>query len=187
MGSLVTWSHLITGSPLILTITMSPSPLAVKRRREAERPPVILPPTKSQTENKEKKKGSDSKILDYIYFLVGFIWYSIVSLWKKPSEYQLEARINVTKALYTPSEFIVKIQRTVQNFGTNPPQKITNQERTFRGEIRNVDQQEVYESLEAEIKAKGKDGGSKGYYLATRIGYDKIAIDPEHMIPNQNW
>ena len=167
---------------------MSPSPLAVKRRREAERPPVILPPTKSQAENKEKKKSSgDSKILDYIYFLVGFIWYSIVSLWKKPSEYQLEARINVTKALYTPSEFIVKIQRTVQNFGTNPPQKITNQERTFRGEIRNVDQQEVYENLEAEIKAKGKDGGSKGYFLATRIGYDKIAIDPEHMIPNQNW
>merc|ERR1712029_470154 len=94
MGSLVTWSHLITGSPLTLTITMSPSPLAVKRRREAERPPVILPPTKSQTENKEKKKSSgDSKILDYIYFLVGFIWYSIVSLWKKPSEYKLEARI----------------------------------------------------------------------------------------------
>merc|ERR1712126_387626 len=124
MGSVQCTSDVFTTSD-IDPVTMSPSPLAVKRRREAERPPVILPPTKTQTKNKEKKKSSgDSKILDYVYFLVGFIWYSIVSLWKKPSEYQLEARINVTKALYTPSEFIVKIQRTVQNFGTNPPQKL---------------------------------------------------------------
>ena len=168
---------------------MSPSPLAVKRRREADKPPVILPPTKSAQEGKEKKKSASgsSKFLDYVYFLVGFLWYSLASLWRKPSEYQLEARIIPTKALFTPSEFIVKIQRSEQSFGTNPPQKLTNQERTFRGELRNVGQQEVYESLEREIKAGGKDGGSRGYFLATRIGYDKIAIDPENMIPNQNW
>lgn len=168
---------------------MSPSPLAVKRRREADRPPVILPPTKSASEGKEKKKSSSagSKFLDYIYFLVGFLWYSLASLWRKPAEHQLEARIIPAKALFTPSEFVVKIQRSEQSFGTNPPQKLTNQEKTFRGELRNVGQQEVYEVLEREIKTKGREGGAKGYFLATRIGYDKIAIDPEHMIPNQNW
>ena len=167
---------------------MSPSPLAVKRRREADKPQVILPPTRQNNEKKDKKKSSSSSsILDFIYFLVGFIWYNLVSLWKKPSEYQLEARITVTKAVFTPAEFIVKIQRSEQSFGPNPPQKLTNQDKTFRGELRTIDQNEVYETLEAVIKSKGKDGGSKGYFLATRIGYDKIALDPEHMIPNQNW
>ena len=173
-------------------INMAPSPLALKRRREAERPPVILPPTKSHTDAKDKKKTSSgpslsSKILEYVYFLVGFVWYSLVSLWRRPADHQLEATVTVTKALFTPAEFVVRIQRSEQSFGSNPPQKLSNQERTFRGEVRVLGQQEVYESLEAEIKSKGREGGCKGYFLATRIGYDKIAIDPEHMIPNQNW
>ena len=108
---------------------MSPSPLAVKRRREADKPQVILPPTRSKQDNKDKnKKSSNSQILEYIYFLVGFVWYSIVSLWKRPSDCQMEARITLTKALYTSSEFIVKIQRSETSFGSNPPQKLTNQE-----------------------------------------------------------
>lgn len=169
---------------------MAPSPLAVKRRREADRPPVIVTPTR-QADSKDKKKTSSvstgSQILEYIYFLVGFIWYSLLSLWKKPTEDQLEAKIIPGKALYTPSQFVVRIQRSEQSFGSNPPQKLTNQEKTFRGELRNVGQQEVYETLESVIRAKGKDGGTKAYFLATRIGYDKIALDPDHMIPNQNW
>merc|ERR1712223_1631227 len=113
-------------------ITMAPSPLAVKRRREAERPPVILPPTKSHTDAKDKKKTSSgpslsSKILEYVYFLVGFVWYSLVSLWRRPADHQLEATVTVTKALFTPSEFVVRIQRSEQSFGSNPPQKLSNQ------------------------------------------------------------
>ena len=165
---------------------MAPSPLAVKRRREAERPPIVGTPTKNSPEGKEKKKNSESKILNFIYLVVGFLWYSLTGLWKKPSEYQLEARITLSKGLYTPGEFVIKVTRTEQGFGTNPPQKVTSQDKSFRGELRNVGQQEIYETLEQVIKAKGVQG-SKGYFLATRLGYDRIAVDPDQMIPYQNW
>ena len=164
---------------------MAPSPLAVKRRREAEKPPIVGIPSKS-SESKQKKKDSESRFLDLIYLIVGFLWYSLTGLWRKPSDYQEEAKIILTKGNYTPGEFVIKVQRTEQAFGTNPPQKVTNQDRSFRGELRNVGQQEVYETMEQAIKAKGIQG-SKAYFLATRLGYDTIAIDPDQMIPSQNW
>ena len=165
---------------------MAPSPLAVKRRREAEKPPIIGIPSKSGSEGKEKKKSSESKFLNLIYMVVGFLWYTLTGLWRKPTDYQLEAKVILTKGNYTPGEFVVRVTRTEQAFGTNPPQKVTNQDKSFRGELRNVGQQEVYETLQQAIKAKGIQG-SKGYFLATRLGYNTIAIDPEEMIPAQNW
>ena len=165
---------------------MTQSPLAVKRRREAGKPPIVINQNKDKDKKKTPSVSTGTKIVEYIYFLVGFIWYSLLSLWKKPTEDQLEARIIPSKALFTPSEFVVKITRSEQSFGSNPPQKLTNQDKTFRGELRNVDQQEAWETLEAVIRSKGKEG-TRGYFLATRIGYDKIAVDPEHMIPNQHW
>merc|ERR1712106_1197369 len=117
-------------------ITMAPSPLAVKRRREADKPPIVGIPSKSGGEGKEKKKNSESKFLNLIYMIVGFLWYTLTGLWKKPTDYQLEAKIILTKGNYTPGEFVVRIQRTEQAFGTNPPQKVTNQDKSFRGELR---------------------------------------------------
>ena len=166
--------------------TMAPAPLAVKRRREAEKPPIVGIPSKSGSDAKEKKKNSESKFLDIIYKIVGFLWYTLTGLWRKPTDYQLEAKIILMKGNYTPGEFVIRVQRTDQAFGSNPPQKVTNQDKSFRGELRNVGQQEVYETLEQAIKAKGIQG-SKGYFLATRLGYDTIAIDPDQMIPSQNW
>merc|ERR1719150_3130039 len=144
---------------------------------------------RNTNENKEKRKtSSDSVVLEYIYLVVGFLWYSLLGLWSKPSEDQYEVRLTVTKALYTNSEFVVKIQRQQgQSFGTNPPLKVTSQDKTFRGELRNHGQQEVYEILEDVIKREGKESGAKGYFLVTRIGYDLLALDPDHLIPSQNW
>ena len=167
---------------------MTQSPLALKRRREAERPPGIPVTKRSSNESKEKKKSESSVVLEYIYQLVAFLWYSLVGLWKKAGEDQYEARLTLTKALYTPSEFVVKIQRqNGQSFGSNPPLKLSCQDRTFRGELRNHGQQEVYERVQEAIMKEGKDGGQKGYFLVNRIGYEVIALDPEHLIPNQNW
>ena len=168
------------------TIIMAPSPLAVKRRREADKPPIVGIPSRNTAEGKDKKKNSESKFLNFIYMVVGFLWYSLTGLWRKPTDYQLEAKIILTKGNYTPGEFVLKVQRTEQAFGTNPPQKVTNQDKSFRGELRNVGQQEVYETLEQAIKAKGVQG-CRGYFLATRLGYDRVAVDPEQMIPYQNW
>ena len=173
------------------TRDMTQSPLALKRRREAERPPGIPSSKKSSNESKDKKNSSSSAVsglLEYLYLVVGFLWYSLLGLWKKPGEGQYGARITVSKALYTNSEFVVKIQRQQgQSFGTNPPLKVTSQDKTFRGELRNHGQQEVYEILEDVIKREGKESGAKGYFLATRIGYDLLALDPDHLIPSQNW
>jgi len=168
---------------------MTQSPLALKRRREAERPPGMST-KRNSSENKEKRKSStdSSVVLDYIYLVVGFLWYSLLGLWRTPGEDQYEARLTVSKALYTPSQFLVKIQRQQgASFGTNPPLKLSSQDRTFRGEVRNHGQQEVYEALEVAIKREGKDNGQKGYFLVSRLGYDRVAVDPDHLIPNQNW
>ena len=168
---------------------MTQSPLALKRRREAERPPGMST-KRNSNENKEKRKSStdSSVVLDYIYLVVGFLWYSLLGLWRTPGEDQYEARLTVSKALYTPSQFLVKIQRQQgASFGTNPPLKLSSQDRTFRGEVRNHGQQEVYEALEVAIKREGKDNGQKGYFLVSRLGYDRVAVDPDHLIPNQNW
>merc|ERR1712106_918100 len=83
-------------------ITMASSPLAVKRRREANKPPIVGIPSKSGGEGKEKKKNSESKFLNLIYMIVGFLWYTLTGLWKKPTDYQLEAKIILTKGNYTP-------------------------------------------------------------------------------------
>ena len=168
---------------------MTQSPLALKRRREAERPPG-LPLKRNSHDNKEKRKSSSdsSVVLEYFYLVLGFLWYSLVGLWRKAEEEQYEARLTLSRALYTPSQFVVKIQRQQgQSFGTNPPLKLTSQDRTFRGEVRNHGQQEVYEALEAVIKREGKDSGLKGYFQVNRLGYDRVALDPEQMISNQNW
>ena len=168
---------------------MTQSPLALKRRREAERP-AGLPVKRSSNDNKVKRKTSSdsSVVLEYIYLVLGFLWYSLLGLWTKPGEDQYEARLTLSKALYTPSQFVVKIQRQQgQSFGTNPPLKLSSQDRAFRGELRNHGQQEVYEALEVAIKRDGKENGLKGYFLVTRVGYDRVGLDPDHMIPNQNW
>ena len=168
---------------------MTQSPLALKRRREAERPPG-LPLKRNSHDNKEKRKSSSdsSVVLEYFYLVLGLLWYSLVGLWRKAEEEQYEARLTLSRALYTPSQFVVKIQRQQgQSFGTNPPLKLTSQDRTFRGEVRNHGQQEVYEALEAVIKREGKDSGLKGYFQVNRLGYDRVALDPEQMISNQNW
>ena len=169
---------------------MTQSPLALKRRREAERPPGIAAKRNSH-DNKEKRKSSSdssSVVLEYIYLVVGFLWYSLLGLWRKAGEEEYEARLTLSRGLYTPSQFVVKIQRQQgQSFGTNPPLKLSCQDRTFRGEVRNHGQQEVYEALEVAIKREGKENGLKGYFLVTRVGYDRVALDPEQMIPNQNW
>merc|ERR1711936_173755 len=168
-------------------VHMAPSPLAVKRRRETERPPGVGSSSRNSGDTKDKKKkGSESKFTDFLYKIIGFLWYTLAGLWRKPRDYQEEARIILNKGHFTPGEFVLKVQRTEQAFGTNPPQKVTNQDKTFRGELRNVGQQEVYETLEQSIKSKGVQG-LKGYFLVTRLGYDTIAVDPDQMIPHQNW
>merc|ERR1712203_154940 len=141
---------------------MTQSPLALKRRREAERPPGMST-KRNSSENKEKRKSStdSSVVLDYIYLVVGFLWYSLLGLWRTPGEDQYEARLTVSKALYTPSQFLVKIQRQQgASFGTNPPLKLSSQ---------------------VAIKREGKDNGQKGYFLVSRLGYDRVAVDPDHL------
>merc|ERR1712098_307814 len=57
---------------------MAPS-LAVKKRRDADRPPLLASATHHGTESKEKKKPviGNSKPMEYIYWLVGLVWYGI--------------------------------------------------------------------------------------------------------------
>ena len=127
-------------------------------------------------------------LLEYLYLAVGFLWYSLVGLWRRAEEGHYEARLTLSKALYTPSQLVVRIQRQQgQSFGSNPPLKLTSQDRSFRGELRNHGQQEVYEMVQQAVSKDGRDGGHKGYFLVNRIGYDVISLDPEHLIPNLNW
>merc|ERR1711936_323963 len=150
------------GTCLTLTRThnMTQSPLALKRRREAERPPGIPNTKKQNNEAKDKKNSSiGSVLLEYLYLAVGFLWYSLVGLWRRAEEGQYEARLTLSKALYTPSQLVV----------------------------RNHGQQEVYEMVQQAVSKDGRDGGHKGYFLVNGIGYDVISLDPEHLIPNLNW
>merc|ERR1711936_987849 len=61
----------------ITSIIMAPSPLAVKRRREADKPPIVGIPSRNTGEGKEKKKNSESKFLNLIYMVLGFLWYTL--------------------------------------------------------------------------------------------------------------
>ena len=126
-------------------------------------------------------------MLEVVYQVLGFLWYSLLSLWKTPKDDHMAATLTLTKGLYTPSEIVLRVTLAAQAFGTNGHHKVTNQERSFKGELRVVGQEEVYERVVQTVRAKGSQGGSRGYFRVERIGYDTIAIDPETTLQGQNW
>merc|ERR1712243_484358 len=91
--------------------------LPVKKRRDADRPPLLASATHHGTESKEKKKPvtGNSKPMEYIYWLVGLVWYGITGLWRQPKEHQLRAQITLTRGIYTKSDLILKVQHTVKS------------------------------------------------------------------------
>merc|ERR1712226_444090 len=99
---------------------------------------------------------------------------------------QLRAQITLTRGLYTKADLVLKVQLTAQTYGSKGPQKVSNQDKTFRGELRIVGQEEVYERVEQTVKSQA-GGGVKGYFRAYRLGYDSVAIDPDQVVPFQNW
>ena len=84
--------------------------LAVRRRREGEKPPVIVNKDSDSKEQKEKKKVGEGWLKELILMLVGLIWYSVVGLWKKPSNSDaLKINLSLSKALYTPSRVTIRL------------------------------------------------------------------------------
>ena len=83
--------------------------LAARRRREGEKPPLIVNKDSDGKEQKEKKKVGEGWLKELILMLVGLIWYSLVGLWKKPSNSDaLKINLSLSKALYTPSRVTIR-------------------------------------------------------------------------------
>ena len=84
--------------------------LAARRRREGEKPPLIVNKDTDGKEQKEKKKVGEGWLKELVLMLVGQIWYSLVGLWKKPTNSDaLKINLSLSKALYTPSKVIIRL------------------------------------------------------------------------------
>ena len=84
--------------------------LVVRRRREGEKPPVIANKETDGKEQKEKKKGGEGWLKELMLMLVGLVWFSIVGLWKKPSNPDaLKINLSLSKALYTPARVTIRL------------------------------------------------------------------------------
>ena len=84
--------------------------LSARRRREGEKPPLIVNKDTDGKEQKEKKKVGEGWLKELVLMLVGQIWYSLVGLWKKPTNSDaLKINLSLSKALYTPSKVIIRL------------------------------------------------------------------------------
>ena len=84
--------------------------LAARRRRDGEKPPLIVSKDNEGKEQKEKKKMGEGWLKELLLMLVGLVWYSIVGLWKKPSNPEaLKINLSLSKALYTPPRVIIRL------------------------------------------------------------------------------
>ena len=84
--------------------------LAVRRRREGEKPPLIVNKENDGKEQKEKKRVGEGWLKELMLMLAGLVWYSIVGLWKKPSNPDaLKINLSLSKALYTPSRITIRL------------------------------------------------------------------------------
>ena len=81
--------------------------LAARRRREGEKPPLIV---NKENDGKEKKRVGEGWLKELMLMLAGLVWYSIVGLWKKPSNPDaLKINLSLSKALYTPSRITIRL------------------------------------------------------------------------------
>ena len=135
--------------------------LAARRRREGEKPPMLVNKDNDGKEQKEKKKTGEGWLKESLLMMAGLIWYSIIGLWKKPSnEDSLKINLSLSKALYTPSHVTIRfkilifseVSRSIignysffilrrvtlgsQTFGTGGAHKVISQDRRLRGEVR---------------------------------------------------
>jgi hypothetical protein len=144
--------------------------------------------------------GQLSRPLELLYRLLGLLVYSLVGLWRRPGDSQLGATVTLTRGLFTPSALVLKVTLANQSFGTNGHHKVTSQDRRFRGELRVVGQEEVYEEVQAAVRRQA--GGARAYFRcrplhcsplhvarcrAERIGYNTVAIDPDAVVSGQSW
>ena len=85
--------------------------LAARRRREGEKPPMLVNKDNDGKEQKEKKKTGEGWLKESLLMMAGLIWYSIIGLWKKPSnEDSLKINLSLSKALYTPSHVTIRFE-----------------------------------------------------------------------------
>ena len=85
--------------------------LAARRRREGEKPPMLVNKDNEGKEQKEKKKTGEGWLKESLLMMAGLVWYSIIGLWKKPSnEDSLKINLSLSKALYTPSHVTIRFK-----------------------------------------------------------------------------
>jgi len=158
--------------------------LAARRRRDGEKPPLIVGKDNEGKEQKEKKKVGEGWFKELLLMLVGLVWYSIVGLWKKPSNPEaLKINLSLSKALYTPTRVIIRVTLGAQTFGTSGNHKVISQDKRLRGEVRVVGQEGPHEEVEHAVRS----AGGRAYFAAERIGVSTVAIDPDSLLQGLHW
>jgi len=158
--------------------------LAARRRREGEKPPMLVNKDNEGKEQKEKKKTGEGWLKESLLMMAGLIWYSVIGLWKKPSnEDSLKINLSLSKALYTPSRVTIRVTLGSQTFGTGGAHKVISQDRRLRGELRVVGQEGAHEEVEHAVRT----AGGRAYFAAERIGVSVVAIDPDKPIQGLHW
>jgi len=158
--------------------------LAARRRREGEKPPLIVNKDTDGKEQKEKKKVGEGWLKELVLMLVGQIWYSLVGLWKNPTNSDaLKINLSLSKALYTPPKVIIRVTLGAQTFGTSGNHKVISQDKRLRGEVRVVGQEGAHEEVEHAVRS----AGGRAYFAAERIGVSRVAIDPDSPLQGLHW
>jgi len=158
--------------------------LAARRRREGEKPPLVVNKENDGKEQKEKKKVGEGWLKELMLMLAGLVWFSIIGLWKKPSNPDaLKINLSLSKALYTPSRITIRVTLGAQTFGTSGNHKVISQDKRLRGEVRVVGQEGAHEEVEHAVRS----AGGRAYFAAERIGLSTVAIDPDSPIQGLHW